>query len=193
MSIWHKNLKNKSDAELMLLLRKGDKEAFSALYDRYAGKLASFFYRMLNKDPEKSQDFMHDLFVKIIGNPASFDTNQRFDTWVFHVAYNMCKNEYRKMAVRDEFRESHIYADRSIDEPGLHRIDHLKFSEALNEKLGLLDERQRSVFLLRYQQELSLKEIAAIMDCPEGTIKSRLFYAIKFLSEKLIVFDPKVN
>lgn len=193
MSIWNKNLKNKTDAELMLLLRKGDKEAFSALYDRYADKLVSFFYRMLNKDSEKSQDFMHDLFVKIIENPASFDTNQRFDTWVFHVAFNMCKNEYRKMAVRDEFRGNYMYADHAIDEPSLHRIDHLKFTEELNENLGMLDERQRSAFILKYQQELSLKDIAEIMDCPEGTIKSRLFYAIKFLSEKLTVFDPKVN
>jgi RNA polymerase sigma-70 factor, ECF subfamily len=193
MKLWHKNPGNKTDAELMFLLRQGRKEAFSALYDRYADKLVGFFFRMFNKDQEKAQDFMHDLFVKIIENPASFDTTKKFDTWIFHIAYNMCKNEYRKMSVREEYRESQVYRELTIEEPGQHRIDRMKFTEELNEKLGLLDEKQRSVFLLRYQQELSLREIAGILDCPEGTIKSRLFYAIKFLSEKLTVFDPKVN
>ena len=193
MRLFQKELKNKNDAELMLLLRKGSKEAFSALYDRYSDKLVGFFYRMLNKDTEKAQDLMHDIFVRIMENPGSFDTTKRFDTWLFHVAYNMCKNEYRKMSVREEYRASQVYRELTTEEPGQHRIDRVKFTEELNEKLGLLDEKQRSVFLLRYQQELSLRDIAGIMDCPEGTIKSRLFYAIKFLSEKLTVFDPKVN
>jgi len=193
MSIWHKNLKNKADVELMLLLRKGDKESFSALYERYADKLVRFFYRMLNKEMEKAQDFTHDLFVKIIENPASFDTGKRFDTWIFHIAYNMCKNEYRKMSVRDEYIKSQVSCELFPEELGPGMIDYQKFSEELNEKLGLLDEKQRTVFLLRYQQDLSMKDIAEIMDCPEGTVKSRLFYTIKFLSEKLTVFDPNVN
>ncbi len=193
MSFWHKNLRNKPDVELMLLLRKGRKEAFSILYERYADKLVSFFYRMLNKDNEKAQDFMHDLFVKIIENPASFDTGKRFDTWIFHIAYNMCKNEYRKMTVRDEYRDRQIYRLPYSEESVKNKIDQQKFSEELNESLGSLDEKHRTVFILRYQQDLSLKEIAGILDCPEGTVKSRLFKAIKVLSEKLIVFDPKVN
>ncbi len=193
MSFWHKNLRNKPDVELMLLLRKGRKEAFSILYERYADKLVSFFYRMLNKDNEKAQDFMHDLFVKIIENPASFDTGKRFDTWIFHIAYNMCKNEYRKMTVRDEYRDRQIYKLPYSEESVKNKIDQQKFSEELNESLGSLDEKHRTVFILRYQQDLSLKEIAGILDCPEGTVKSRLFKAIKVLSEKLIVFDPKVN
>ena len=193
MKLLHKTLRKNSDVELMLLIRKGNKEAFSALYDRYSDKLVRFFYRMLKKDLEKAQDFMHDIFVRIIENPALFDTSKRFDTWIFHIAYNMCKNEYRKMTVRDEYHESQIYRELYIDENGRNKIDHQKFSEELNENLDLLDEKQRTVFLLRYQQDLSLREIAGIMDCPEGTVKSRLFYATKVLSEKLKVFDPKVN
>lgn len=193
MRLLHKNLRNKNDVELVLLLRNGNKEAFSILYERYSDKLVRFFHRMLNKDLEKAQDFMHDLFLRIVENPGSFDTKKRFDTWVFHIAYNMCKNEYRKITVRNEYRESHIWSDIFADESHMNRIDHQKFNEELNVKLNSMEEIHRTVFLLRYQQELSLKEIAEIMDCPEGTVKSRLFYTIKLLSEKLYVFDPKVN
>jgi RNA polymerase sigma-70 factor, ECF subfamily len=193
MKLFQKDLRKKNDAELMLLLRTGSKEAFSVLYGRYSDKLVRFFYRMLNKDLEKARDFMHDIFLKIIENPELYDTDKRFDTWIFHIAYNMCKNEYRKMTIRDEYQESHVYKMPAIEEPGRNKIDHQKFTEELNENLDLLDERHRIVFLLRYQQDLTLKEIAGILDCPEGTVKSRLFYAIKSLSEKLKVFDPKVN
>ena len=65
--------------------------------------------------------------------------------------------------------------------------------EALDHNLMLLDEKHKIVFLLRYQQDISLREIAEILDCPEGTVKLRLFNTIKKLSEKLIIFDPKIN
>lgn len=188
-----KKYKNTGDTELMCLLRNGNQEAFSALYDRYADKLVAFFYRMFKQDNDKAQDFMHDLFLKIIENPASYDVNKKFDTWIFHVAYNMCKNEYRRMQVRTGFLEKQVYQEGLDYEADTNKIDREIFYQEVNQKLDLLDENQKTVFLLRYQQDLSLKEIAGVMDCPEGTVKSRLFYTLKVLSEKLKVFDPKVN
>jgi RNA polymerase sigma-70 factor, ECF subfamily len=191
--LFHKNLNKHSDTELMLLLRNGSKEAFSVLYERYAGKLVKFFYRMFNKDLGKAEDFMHDLFVKIIEQPEAFDPGKRFDTWVFHSAYNMCKNEYKKMNVR-EAHQAHVLSTSSpFTEERVVRLDGKRFTEELNHRLDALDEKHRTTFLLRYQQELSHAEIARIMDCPEGTVKSRTFYALKFLSEQLKVFDPKEN
>ena len=187
------NLKKKTDEELMLLIRNGNKEAFSMLYSRYSARLFNFFHRMLDNDHGKAEDFTHDLFLKIIENPLLFDLQRRFDTWLFHIAYNMCKNEYGKMAVRKEYQQNISHDEPVTTEAGNHRQDILKFSEALDHRLKMLDEKHRMVFLLRYQQEIPLKEIAAILDCPEGTVKSRLFNAIKKLSEKLTVFDPKIN
>lgn len=188
-----KNYKNTGDTELMCLIRNGSQEAFSVLYDRYTDKLVTFFYRMFNQDMEKAQDFMQDLFLKIIENPASFDENKKFDTWVFHIAYNMCKNEYRRMQVRTGFLNKQMFGEELICEAEKNKIDLKIFAQEVHKKLDLLDENQKTVFLLRYQQDLSLKEIAVVMDCPEGTVKSRLFYTLKVLSEKLKVFDPKEN
>jgi RNA polymerase sigma-70 factor (ECF subfamily) len=56
-----------------------------------------------------------------------------------------------------------------------------------------MDEKHKMVFLLRYQQDIPIREIAEILGCPEGTVKSRLFNAIKILSKKLTVFDSKLN
>jgi len=187
------NLGKKTDEELLQLIRDGNKEAFSELYSRYSIKLYNFFLRMLDKDHGKAEDFTHDLFLKIIENPNLFDMNRRFDTWVFHIAYNICKNEYRKMAVRNEYQQGPGKDVPVITEAGNDRWDVLKFSEALDHHLKSLDEKHKMVFLLRYQQEMPIREIAEILDCPEGTVKSRLFTTIKKLSEKLCVFDPQIN
>ncbi|HNY03149.1 MAG TPA: sigma-70 family RNA polymerase sigma factor [Bacteroidales bacterium] len=188
-----RNLKKSADAELMLRIGKGDQEAFSELYARYSGRLLNFFFRMLDKDLAKAEDFMHDLFLKIIENPGRYDPRRCFDTWVFHIAYNMCKNEYNRMAVRNEYTSSLSKEEPETGERAGDRHDFHRFSEALDVHLNRLDERHRMVFLLRYQQEMPIRGIAEILGCPEGTVKSRLFVAIKTLSGKLNVFDPKIN
>ena len=67
-----------TDEELMLHVRKGDREALAFLYDRYSAALVNFFHKMLNSDKEKAQDFMQDLFLKIIENPFSFCWTARY-------------------------------------------------------------------------------------------------------------------
>ena len=100
MSLLFKNNKNVADEVLMIRLEEGDQRAFNELYNRYANPMLYYFMRMLKKDKEKAEDFVHDLFAKIIKQPASFDPSRSFKTWFYSVANNMCKNEYKKMQVR---------------------------------------------------------------------------------------------
>ena len=89
-----------SDERLMELIVRGDERAFGALYDRYHSRLLNYFHRMLWHDRERAQDFLQELFTKVARNPASYDPARPFCTWLFSVANNMCKNEYRKEEVR---------------------------------------------------------------------------------------------
>ncbi|MBK7029192.1 MAG: RNA polymerase sigma factor [Bacteroidales bacterium] len=183
------------DEQLMALVKEGHKLAFAEIYDRYAGKLLNFFFRMLNKDEHKAQDFMQDIFMKIIENPNAFDPLRRFDTWVFNVAYNLCKNEYRRQNVRESYSIEKLNEIKQEAMPELTElsIDLQSFETQLSEALNNMEEIHRLVFLLRYQQDLSVKEIAALIDCPEGTVKSRLFYATRSLAATLSIFDPNKN
>jgi len=187
------DFRKKDDAELMLLVRDGDRAAFSEIHRRYAARLFNFFLRMLDRDRSRAEDLVQDVFLKIIENPGRYDPRRCFDTWVFHIAYNMCKNEYNRMAVRNEYTSSLSKEEPETGERAGDRHDFHRFSEALDVHLNRLDERHRMVFLLRYQQEMPIRGIAEILGCPEGTVKSRLFVAIKTLSGKLNVFDPKIN
>ena len=176
-----------SDEKLMRFLIKGDQKAFNEIYKRYAAPLKGYFMRMLWRDEEKAEDFMHDLFAKIIRKPDSFDTNRSFKTWVYTIACNMCKNEYKKQEIR---KNTSVGIDRQMnvsDEKTdlIKEIELNQFGEAFSSKLNELDEKHKEVFTLRHIEGLSIKEIAEIIQINEGTVKSRIFYATKQLAKLL--------
>lgn len=162
----------------------GCERSFAELYDRYGTRMHRYFYRTLGSDVHRADDFTQELFLKLVEKRAYFDTSRRFSTWLYAVAGNMVKNEYRRISRIPD----HTPVPEMMEENFSAGIDHARFEEKLNVALQDLDEVQRQCFVLRYQEELSLKEIADILDCPEGTVKSRLFYTVKKLSNKLRAF-----
>ena len=183
-----------SDNDLMQFIAKRDSRAFSELYERYNKILINYFYKMLWQDKEKAQDFMQDLFAKIIEKPKAFDTKRNFKTWMFTIANNMCKNEYRKQAIRKntsyDYDENYQIKDNSMD--ASENTDNQIFNKKLNTELDKLDAKQKATFVMRYFQDMPIKEIAIALDCSEGTIKSRLFYTLKKLTVSLKDFAPQL-
>ena len=174
--------KKKSDEQLMFIFQneKGSRKrkAFDCLYLRYSQSLTEYFYYSLNYDNDKAQDFMHDLFLKIIENPLSFDTSRNFKTWILCAASNMCKNEYRRIKKIDNSKTVLLNVTNNIDE---FQFKEDNFEYALNK----LNEDHKIIIILRYKFNLLTTEIAHVLVCPEGTIRSRLFYAKKELAKIL--------
>jgi RNA polymerase sigma-70 factor (ECF subfamily) len=185
--------KKRSDEELMAMVLNKNELAFGELYFRYSKKMFSFFYRMLKCDKDKAKDFLQDLFLKLIEKPQSFDPARKFSPWFYSLAANMCKNEYKKIKIRNEYSDLPAYSDISIDTNIYDELDLKSFMGELYHFLEDMDDDHRSAFLLRYGNNLSIKEIAEILECHEGTIKSRLYYTIKYLSERLNVYKPGGN
>ncbi len=187
--LFRKKYSHTSDEELMRLLQRGEEQALVELYGRYDKKLLRYFYRMLWRDEAKAQDFLQDLFLKVIELPNRFDANYKFSTWLYSVANNMCKNEYRKQKLRPS-----VY-DLNMPEPSCFQItsevmDGVKFRTALEILLNSLEEDDKAIFVLRYEMEMNVKDVAEIMGVPEGSVKSKLFYMRKELSARLQVFNP---
>jgi RNA polymerase sigma-70 factor (ECF subfamily) len=186
--------KNLTDEKLMQEMQQGKEQAFQELYDRYAQSLHQYFYRRMWKDNEKAEDFVHDLFTKLIKNPNSFDVNRSFKTWVFSVANNMTINEYKKQTVRSVVSsgiETEYKASTDASADSLVQDD--MFREALEKEMVQLDEKHREVFDLRHIQGFSIKEIAQTLGINEGTVKSRVFYAVKQLTGKLVEFKVSLQ
>lgn len=190
MKLFSKNYSHYNDEDLMRFFIKGDKKAFEQIYARYESFVVNFFYRRLWNDSEKAEDFSHDLFTKIIDKPDSFDPSRTFKTWLFSVASNMCKNEYKKQEVRKPTGYDLPEGMDSKDENTLQdvEIDKTNFNEALKKELDKLNDKHREVFMLRHFEGLSLNEIGEALEINTGTVKSRLHLATKTLADKLEVF-----
>ena len=192
MGFFQVKYERQNDEQLIRLMNRGDKRAFDEIYFRYAQKLAAYFTRKLKHDREKGEDFVHDLFAKLIDRPELFDPNRKFKTWVYSVANNMCINEYRKMAVRSNTKsglhpEIQVPSNQQPIEEGLYEKD---FGNDLERAILKLDDNHREIFILRHIDGLSIKELAEILEIKEGTAKSRLFYATKQIASALQMYDP---
>jgi RNA polymerase sigma-70 factor (ECF subfamily) len=173
----------------MSLLAKGGQSAFDELYARYSRPMLNFFYRLLNGDRERAEDLLHDLFLKIIEQPESFDTSRTFRTWFYSLAGNMVRNEYRSREVRNEHLE---YARKKPEEFEIINdgMDKKLFDHRLQIELSKMGSDAQLLFNLRFGEEMSVKDIASVMQLSEGTVKSRLFYLSKQLAAKLAIYKP---
>jgi RNA polymerase sigma-70 factor (ECF subfamily) len=179
----------------MRLIRRHDRCAFNELYDRYAHKLLHYFIRMLGGDEQKAQDFLQELCLKIVQKVARFNPNEVFSTWIYTIAHNMCKNEYRRLKNKKEFSHFDVGYDESLfgdDEQFIteQRIDQQIITAAIYNEVSKLDYLRRSTFLLRYQAQLPIKDISKILNCTEGTVKSRIYYITKHIAFKLKYLNP---
>ncbi|MCI0515865.1 sigma-70 family RNA polymerase sigma factor [candidate division KSB1 bacterium] len=179
------------------MIGQGDLAAFDEIYQRYSQRLLAFFVKALNGDRVKAEDFLQDLFIKIIDRPQRFDPEKNFATWIFTIAHNACKNEYRRLKIRKniEPRPEAEIAVSAMHEDYLEiekAIDQERLTHYILKELAQFDATRRTIFLLRFQQNFSIKAISEIIGCSEGTVKSRLFYMIRKLAGKLKVLNPSL-
>ncbi len=190
MPFFRKSYASHSDPALLVLIAEGKEKAFDELYHRYSKRLLYYFYKMLGRDEAKAQDFVQDLFVKLLEKAHLYNPAYSFERWVFSLAHNMCKNEYRRTDVQNSIfsteQTSHIPAEEGIV---VENYDSALFEQYLQQALDGMDVDLRTTFVLRYQENMSLEEISQILDCPIGTVKSRLFTAKKRLAMQLKIFD----
>lgn len=191
MILWKKN-KPFSDTELMTQMASGDQSAFRELYLRYKDRMYYYFYRILGNSDELANDFLQELFLKLIEKPEAYNPAYSFTTWFYSVANNMCKNEFRRRGIRQEYQAMET-TEPPVDYMNEPQIEQEQVIEKVFQTLDSLGEEHRSAFLLRYREGFSVKEIAAILDLPEGTVKSRLFYAKKILAEKLEYLKDEIE
>ena len=128
------------------------------------------------------RDGAQNILVKVYQNPGQFDFNQNFKVWLFSIANNQWKNELRKKTIRERENEGIKYQLKIVESESEVSDSDQKMNKI---KLGLkeLSETHREIFILKYSNNLTIKEISEIYSCSEGTIKSRLFYAMKYLKE----------
>ena len=185
MSIFHlKPLRHHTDEQLMARAAAGSDTAFEELYRRYARRLKGFFFLQLGGDEELAADATHDVFLRAYEARQRYEEGRKVDTWLFTIAYNICKNHYRSNAYEAQLMAS-LDAEPVTDQQIEVDMDAALLDEALAQVLSELPAPLHQLFSLHYQEELTIPQIAEIVGVPEGTVKSRLHKTMNMIRKKL--------
>lgn len=173
-----------SDAQLMADICKGDRNAFELLYDRYFNKLVWFAQGFL-KDVQLAEDVVQEVFIRIMERPELFDQSRTFSTWAYTLTGNECKNRLRNAQNRSRIMEEnhHVLYPQSAEmdfDPDLGYVQ-----AQIRKAFEGLNDKEKNIYVLRFEQERSIKEIAELVQIPEGSVKSGIYYLLKKMGTQL--------
>jgi RNA polymerase sigma-70 factor (ECF subfamily) len=183
-----------ADQELVELARKGDSKAFEELAERHKHKAYRIAFGFA-RDREEAKDLSQEAFLKAFMNLKNFDGRAGFYTWFYRILVNVCLDHkrHRSRHASEEFNEgleNHLEPSQS----NLSAItpDNQVMASQLSRKVGAaleaLPAKQRTAFILKNHQGLSIREIAEVMETAEGTVKVHLHRAVKALRQNLADF-----
>jgi RNA polymerase sigma-70 factor (ECF subfamily) len=172
-----------SDETLAARAERGDPEAVSLLVRRLSPRLYGFI-RRYHPDRDDCDDLLQETWIRALSSLDRFDPRKRFSTWVFQIAVNLCRDRARRERTRSAFRES-LREMRN----GLPAMTAERKAESMRamQAIETLPAEQKEVLLLRYYHGLAEAEVAEILGCPRGTVKSRLHQAVKAVRGSLRV------
>jgi RNA polymerase sigma-70 factor, ECF subfamily len=182
-----------SDWDLVLGARTGDRDAFRALVERYQRKIAALALGML-RNREDAMDIVQETFTKAYQNLDRFKGDAAFYTWLYRIAVNLCVDRQRRDAKQqlapldvDDRREGTPLPlpDGPRPDQPFDRARDAEIATQLRAAINELTPDHRAVILLREVEGLSYEEISQVLDCPKGTVMSRLHYARRQLQARL--------
>ena len=185
MRIFHlKPLRQLTDEQLMARAKAGNDTAFEELYHRFARRLKGFFFLQLGGDEELAADATHDVFLRVYEARNRYQEGKSVSTWLFTIAYNICRNHYRSNAYETQLSAT-LDAEPISEEQIEVQLDAAALDEALAQVLSELPPPLHQLFSLHYQEELTIPQVAEIVGIPEGTVKSRLHKTMNIIRKKL--------
>ena len=187
-----------TDHQLVLRVQKGDKRVLDLLVLKYQYKLQAIVGRFI-RDTDEVADVTQEAFIKAYRALAKFRGDSQFYTWLYRIAINTAKNHLvsksRRPANTDidvEDAEQFANNEKLIDDATPENsIMTDELAAIIKSALSALPEDLRTALTLREFEGMSYEDIAAIMDCPVGTVRSRIFRAREFLDERVLGADKK--
>ncbi|MGP1573636.1 MULTISPECIES: RNA polymerase sigma factor RpoE [Aggregatibacter] len=180
-----------TDQALVERVQQGDKKAFNLLVSRYQNKVAGLLTRYIS--PNDISDVVQESFIKAYRSIGSFRGDSAFYTWLYRIAVNTAKNyltaQGRRPPSEDILAEDAESYDvgtnlRVVDTPENEMLSN-ELKNIVFDTIKGLQEDLRTAITLREIEGLSYEEIAEIMDCPVGTVRSRIFRAREIIESKV--------
>jgi RNA polymerase sigma-70 factor (ECF subfamily) len=181
------------DQQLVERVQRGDKAAFDLLVTKYQRKIFRLLSRMV-RDPAEVEDVAQEAFIKAYRALPNFRGDSAFYTWLYRIAINTAKNwlvsqgRRAPTSTEAEIEDAETFDDgehlRDLNTPDAMLLTR-QVADAVNRAIEELPEDLRTAIVLRELEGLSYEEIAETMNCPIGTVRSRIFRAREAIAEEL--------
>ncbi len=181
------------DQQLVERAQRGDKRAFGMLVAKYERKLSRLLSRLI-RDPAEIEDVTQEAFIKAYRALPAFRGDSAFYTWLYRIGINTAKNYLVALGRRaptstevasedaEGFDDGHQLRDINTPES---QLSSKQIVQTVNDSMEALPDELRTAITLREIEGLSYEEIAQIMNCPIGTVRSRIFRAREAIAERL--------
>ena len=173
----------RTDEELMLQYKNGNKNAFEMLYRRYEKPVLDFIYRMVI-DASVAESLCQEAFYRVVKSQKKYKATAQFKTWLFQIALNLCRDRLRRMKHRSHFslnspvmaiNDGTIELQDCISDPSpdaATTLESEQLGSLIKTAIASLPEEEHLVVVMKEYQGMPYSEIAEVMDCPIGTLKS---------------------
>ena len=179
------DLQHQDDETLVAQTQKGDAQAFDVLVERYKERLYATIYHMTSNH-EDANDLVQETLIKAFKSIDSFRGHSSFYTWVYRIAVNRTINFLKRRKNRNQYSLDDLDSSIQTDPDLVEMMSHVtprrevglnELQTKLNEALQKLSESHRAVVTMHDIQGMTHADIAKVLKCSEGTVRSRLFYA----------------
>ncbi|MCG1036173.1 RNA polymerase sigma factor [Polaribacter sargassicola] len=171
------DVKTLSDEDLVFkIVETNNTHLFAILYDRFSKVVYNKCYGF-SKSKEEAEDLTHDVFIRLFVKLRTFKGNSKFSTWLYSFTYNFCvnyvqRNGHKKKekitVVTDQIKDENVYDD--IDDATLFELK----SEKLAKVLTMIDPSEKMILLMKYQDDMTIKEIQEFLKIGESAVKMRI-------------------
>ncbi len=189
INIINANIPNeqKSDDSLIVLFQNGEREVFRFLVERYQEKVRNIVFSIFN-DADLVDDISQEVFIKVFQALQNFRFESSFYTWIYRITVNKCRDELRKKKVKRffSFQSFEKTTNLKIENMATTTFDDENIMGVIQETMKKLPEKFRLPIILKDIDGLSYDEIAEVLDCEVGTVKSRLSRGRTMLKELLM-------
>ena len=168
------------EAELIERSRKGDSQAFGVLVERYQRRVVGVALAVVHNQDD-AIELAQETFVRAYENLSKFESRSSFSTWLYRIAANLAidfwRREGRHLVLHGEDADNEIAKLPTSQGDSFKEVSRLELSARLRQALEQLTPEHRAVILLREVEGMSYDEISEVLQCPRGTVMSRLHYA----------------
>jgi RNA polymerase sigma-70 factor (ECF subfamily) len=170
----HDELERVRERIAVVRAQSGDRGAFGQLVARYEGRLMYYVHRLID-DREQSRDILQEIWLEVFRTLATLHSPAAFRVWLYRIAHNRAMTHLRRHGA--EFRAREQLAVESNAGESWNELDELENAELVHFALAKLSAAHREIMTLRFIEDMDIRDMARVVDCSEGTAKSRLHYA----------------